>query len=180
MFVGAHFWFAPKGAAFTSPGAGNIAQEGTWPDEDEPNWDNWYLGIVEGFDLDPKYGPTEQILRPSPGAVQAIDEIVPFAIPEVSITLSQVPALAWQLALNLENIWATPSDSFTPNGGGGPGVRGILKSQKYDHENNLVLDYWSWAFMKLKGALKGAPKTMTKPEFVSTLLYSSNNAGSDV
>jgi len=178
MFIGAHFWLAPDGAAFTSPSASTVSQDGeVWPDESEANWDTWALGIVESFSLDPKHGNKEVILSPSPGAVQARDVIIPYAIPELDFVLLQTGALAFQLALNTQELFANATTQFNPNAGGGPGIRGILHAQKYDHENNLVIDWRSWAFVELKGALKGAPKQMTKPEFVATLLYSDNNTG---
>jgi hypothetical protein len=177
LFIGAHFWIAPLGAAFTSPSGGNITQNGTWPDVGEANWATWALGICESFDIDPKAATSEMILAPSPGAVQVIDEISPYATPEISFTLLQVDSLAFQLALNTQQLWATATTQFNPNGGGGPGLRGIIKAQKYDQQNNLILNYQSWAYIKLKSALKGAPKTMTKPEYTATLLYSPNNTG---
>lgn len=177
LYIGAHVWIAPDGAAFTSPSAGTISQNGAWPDVSEPNWANWAMGICESFDVDPKMAATEQILAPSPGAVQAIDEISPYAIPEASFTLLITDVLAVQLALNTQQLWGTATTQFNPNGGGAPGLKGIIKFQKYDHKNNLVLNWESWAFIKLKSPLKGAPKTMTKPEYTATLLYSANNTG---
>lgn len=179
MFVGAHFWFVPEGSAITSPSASVVSQNGVWPDANEPNWNNYYLGIIESFDIDPKYGPSEDILVPSPGAVQAEDRLIPYAIPEVKIAMLDVPALAIQLALNTQQLFPeTGVDvNFNPNGGGGPGVRGILKAQNYDQKNNLILNYQNWTFMQLDGSLKGAPKTLTKPAFVGTLLASNNNSG---
>lgn len=178
IFIGAHFWFVPDGTAYTSPGpGGNVSQGGTWPDANEPNWANWALGACESFDIDPKYGTKEEILVPSPGAVQAQDVIIPYAIPEVKFVLLQTDVLAVQLALNTQKLWATATTQFNPNGGGGPGAKGILKAQKYDHNNNLILNWSSWAFVQLSGSLKGAPKTMTRPEYVATLLYSANNTG---
>lgn len=178
IFVGAHFWFAPEGAAFTSPAADTIAQNGVWPDGDEPNWDSWYLGTVESFEVDPKPGPKEQILTPSPGVVKATAVVSPFAIPEIKVTLLQTPVLVAQLALNAANIWGTNSTLLVPNSNGnGYGVNGILKVQKYDQKNALLANYITWAFMELQGAWKGAPKTMTKPEFMATVLDSVNNDG---
>jgi hypothetical protein len=179
MFIGSHFWVAPIGAAFTSPAAGVIAQEGVWPDADEPLWDSWYLGIVGSSEVDPKYGPSEQILRPSPGTAQATKVLIPYAIPEVSITLLQNNRLVPQLALNTQQLWGTERTQFNPNGGGGPGLECILKAQKYDHENVRILNWMSWAFIQLKGTWKQDVKAMTKPEFMATLLYSSNNTGDD-
>lgn len=178
MFIGAHFWVVPEGTAFTSPSAGTVAQNDGWPDEDEPLWPDWNVGIVANFEVDPKYGPREEILAPSPGAVQADNVVIPYAIPEVKFMLREVNALAIQLALNAQQLWANGAETFNPNGGGGPGMRCILKAQKYDHNNILVLNWSSWAFVQLQGALKGDPKQMTQPEFIGTLLYSDNNDGS--
>lgn len=177
IFIGAHFWFAPLDAAFTSPAAGTVSQDGTWPDGAEPNWDDWYIGICESFEVDPKYGTAEEILVPSPGAVQARDVQIPYAIPQVKFTMLDTPVLAPQLALNTQQLFATATEQFNPNGGGGPGIRGILKAQNYDHHNTLILNYQSWAFLQLDGSFKGAPKTMTKPGFMATLLASDNNTG---
>ena len=179
LYIGAHFWIAPLGAAFTSPVAANITQNGAWPDAAEPNWAKWAMGICESFEIDPKLATSEVILAPSPGRVQAVDEIIPYSVPEISFTLLQTDALAVQLALNtqvLANniVGANPA---TPNGGGAPGIKAILKAEKYDQDNNLILNYQTWAFIKLKSALKGAPKTMTKPDFVATCLFSPNNLG---
>lgn len=181
MFIGSHFWFAPVGDAFTIPGAGVIAQTGAnnWPGTADPNWANWALGICESMQIDPKLGPREEILSPTPGAVQAMDVEIPYAIPEVSFTLLQAGNLALQLGLNTEKLFGVTSvvTDFTPNGGGGPGARGILKAQKYDHKNVLLWTFASWVMIELKSPLKGAPKSMTKPEFMATLLYSDNNEG---
>ena len=179
LYVGCHFWLAPLNAAFTSPGAGNVTQNGTWPDGAETQWAAaWTLGICETAEIDPKVGTEEIIMAPSPGAVQAQDVAVPYAIPEVKFTLLTVDVLAAQLALNTQQLFATATTQFNPNGGGGPGIRGILKCQKYDQNNNLILNWQSWAFIKLAAALKFAPKTLTKPEYVATLLSSNNNTGS--
>jgi len=175
-FIGAHFWFVPVGTAFTSPSAATVSQNGIWPDGAEPLWPNWKLGIIESFDLDPKYGPREEILEPSPGAVQATDIIIPYAIPEIKFTTLDISPLAIQLALNTPNLMSGLADA-NPNAGGGPGVRGILKAQKYNHSNVLILNYSSWCFIQMQGSLKGAPKNMTKPEYIATLLKSVNNVG---
>jgi hypothetical protein len=178
VFIGAHFWLAPVGAAYTSPApGGNISQGGTWPDVNEPNWANWALGACESFEIDPKLATGEVILAPMPGAAVAFDKVIPYAEPEVTFTLLITDVLAVQLALNTQKLFGTATTQFNPNGGGGPGQRGILKAQKYDQNNNLILNWQSWAFVELKTALKGAPKTMTKPEYVAKLLYSANNTG---
>jgi hypothetical protein len=177
LFIGAHFWLIPVGSNFTSPAGGVVSQYGTWPDQNEPTWPSYALGACESFDLDPKIATAEDILAPSPGAVQAIDKISPYALPEVSFTLLQVDSLAIQLALNTAQLFGSANTQANPNGGGAPGVRGILKAQKYDHNNNLILNWQSWAFVQLKSALKGAPKTLTKPEYTASLLYSQNNVG---
>ncbi len=179
IFIGCHLWLAPLGDAFTSPAPGVIAQLGAanWPDSDETKWADWALGIVASFDVDPKYGPREEILAPSPGAVQAMDVLIPYAIPEIKFSLLQVSSLAPQLALNTERLFATANTVATPNGGAAPGIRGILKAQKYDQNNNLIWNWQSWAFVQLDGSLKGDPKSMTKPGFMGTLLYSDNNDG---
>lgn len=177
-FIGSHIWIVPDGVAYTSPAPGTISQAGTWPDASEPNWANWAMGDVESCEIDPKLGPREEILSPSPGAVQATDVIVPYAVPQFKFTLLQIGPLAVQLALNTQALYAAVTTQFNPNGGGGPGVRGIIKAQKYDHNNNLILNWQSWAFIELSGSLKMAPKNMTKPEFIATLLYSVNNTGS--
>ena len=178
LFIGSHFWFAPIGAAFTSPGAGTVSQYGTWPNAAEVNWASWALGACESFDLDPKAATYEDILVPSPGAVQAVDSISPYVLPEISFTLLYTDVLAPQLALNTQQLWATATTQFNPNGGGAPGLLGILKAQKYDQNNNLILNWQSWVRIMLKSALKGAPKTMTKPDYMAKLLYSPNNTGS--
>lgn len=178
IFIGAHFWFAPKGSAFTSPAPGTITQDGAWPDVGEPNWPNWALGTCESFEIDAKYGPQEQILAPSPGAVKARDVVIPFAIPEVKFTTLVTDSLAVQLALNTGPLWGNPAATVAiPNAGGGPGVRGIFKAQKYDQNNNLLLNYQTWGLIQLATPLKGAPKAMTKPEFMVTILDSANNTG---
>ena len=179
IYVGSHFWFAPLNAAFTSPSAGVVTQSGTWPDVNEPNWNTaWALGICESAEIDPKPGTEEVILAPSPGAVQATDVVVPYAVPEIKFTTLTVDVLAPQLALNTQQMFATATTQFNPNGGGGPGIRGILKCQHYDQNNNLILNWQSWAFVKLSAALKFAPKSLTKPEYIATLLASVNNTGS--
>lgn len=175
LFIGAHFWLFPVGSAFTSPGAGNLTQNGTWPDVNEPTWGNYALGACESYDIDPKLATSEIILAPSPGAVQPVNEIVPYSVPELSFTLLLVDALAVQLAFNTQQLFGSNQNQVNPNGSAGPGVQGILKCQNYDQNNNLILNVQSWAFVKLKSALKGAPKTMTKPEYTATLLYSPNN-----
>lgn len=175
LFIGAHFWLVPDGAAITSPN-GVVSQNGLWPDNGQ-DWSAFALGACESFSLDPKNAASEQILVPSPGAVQAVDEISPFAIPEIQFTLLYTDVLAPQLALNTQALFTTGVTQFAPNAGGAPGVRGVLKAQKYDHKNNLILNWQSWVFVTLQSALKGAPKTMTKPEYKATLLYSPNNAG---
>ena len=177
MFIGAHFWFVPEGTEITSPSSETVEQNGVWPDADEPNWANWKLGVVGNFEIDPKYGPREEILAPTPGAVQANDVVIPYGIPECKFMLREVNSLAVQLALNTQQLWANGAEAFNPNGGGGPGVRGILKAQKYDHKNVLVLSWMSWVFLQLSGSLKGDPKAITQPEFIATLLYSDNNTG---
>jgi hypothetical protein len=179
IFIGAHFWLAPNGAAFTSPGAGTISQNGaTWPDAGEPNWTNWALGVCESFDIDPKYASGEDILTPSPGTLTPTDHIIPFSQPEIAFTLAFADALAVQLALNTLAIFPTGPTVATPFGGGAPGVRGILKAQKYDQNNNLILNLTVWAFVMLKTALKGSGKAMTKPEYTAKILGAANNIGS--
>ncbi len=178
LYIGAHFWFVPDATAITSPSAANVSQNGIWPDESEPNWGNWALGHCESFDIDPKAATAEDILVPSPGAVQAIDSISPYAIPEVSFTLLFTDVLAVQLALNTQKLFDAPGTTqFNPNGGGAPGMKGVLKAQKYDQDNNLILNWQSWVKIMLKSPLKGAPKTMTKPDYLAKLLYSPNNTG---
>ncbi len=178
IYIGAHFWFVPDGTAYTSPGPGGVvAQNGTWPDEAEPLWPDWKLGICESFEIDPKYGSREEILEPSPGAVQATNVVIPYTIPEVKLTMLTVPSLAVQLALNTESIWGTANTALVPNAGGGPGVRGILRCQAYDQDDNLLKAWTSWAFMQLSGTFKGAPKNMTRADFMATLLKSVNNDG---
>src|SRR6185312_11980706 len=108
-----------------------------------------------------KPGPKEQILTPSPGVVKATAVISPFAIPEIKFTLLTTPVLAPQLALNVENIWGTNSTLLVPNSNGnGYGINGILKMQKYDQKNQLLINGITWGFMELNGGFKGAPKTM--------------------
>ena len=104
---------------------------------------------------------------------------MPRDIPEMKFTCLQVGDLAYQLALNTQALF--PDDAtlqqFNPNGGGGPGVRGIMKVQQYDQNNNLIMNFQTWVFLQLSGGLKGGPKTMTKAEFMGTMLYSANNTG---
>ena len=178
IFIGAHFWLAPLGVSISSPSAVNISQNGVWPDADEPKWaTDFALGICESFEYDPKLATAEDILAPSPGRVQAIDKISPYALPEVAFTLTTVDVLAVELALNTARLFATANTSAIPNAGK-PGLRGILKAQKYDQNDNLILNWQSWVFITLKSGLKGAPKTLTKPEYAASLLYSPNNIGS--
>jgi len=177
IYVGSHIWLAQIGAAFLSPAAGVVSQMGQWPDPADPGWPNWAMGVVESLDVDPKMASSEIILAPTPGAVQALDEISPYAVPEISFTCLYTDALAEQLAYNTQPLANGMNEQFAPNGGGGPGVLGIIKCQKYDQNNNLLINWQSWAFIKLKSALKHAPKTMTKPEYTATLLYSPNNYG---
>lgn len=177
IFIGSHVWFVTLNAAYTSPNAGNVTQNGAWPDQNDPNWINWALGTIESAEIDPKPATGEEILAPTPGAVQAIDNIVPYALPEFAFTTLLTDALAIQLAYNTQQLTNAMSTTFAPNGGGGYGARGILKVQKYDHNNNLIMNWQSWVFLGLKSGLKAAPKTMTKPEYMAKLLYSPNNVG---
>jgi hypothetical protein len=177
IFIGAHVWFAVLGDAFTSPAPGTVSQNGAWPDVSEPKWStDWAIGTVESFDIDPKYGPKEEILEPSPGQVQATDVIIPFAIPELKLITTKSDVLAVQLALNSTRLINGTAASFATNGSNGAGVRGIFKMQSYDHQNNLILNVTTWAVAYLSGQFKGAPKNMTKPEYLFTFLYSANNA----
>ena len=179
LFIGAHFWLMPVGSNFTSPGAGGVvSQYGTWPDQNEPTWPTYALGNCESFDLDPKIATAEDILAPMPGAVQRVDVISPYALPEIQFTLNTVDSLGIQLALNTAQIFGSANTAANPNGGAAPGVKGILKIQNYDQNNNLILNIQSWVYVTLKSALKGAPKTLTKPEYMAALIYSPNNLGS--
>lgn len=178
LYIGSHIWFAPLGATYTLLAPGAISQDGTWPDVTDPKWaSTWALGICESLEIDPKPGPSEVILNPNPGQVTAEDVANSYAIPEVKFATLNVDVLAPQLALNAQQLFATATTQFNPNGSSSPGIRGILKVQQYAQDNTLILNFQSWAFLTISGSYKGAPKNLTKPEYVATLLRSVNNSG---
>lgn len=184
IYVGAHLWIVPAGATFThkdiagvdTVGSYVVSQNGDWPGAGQ-DWSAWALAAVKMASIDPKYGPQTDILEPSPGQLQATDSVIPYALPEMDFTLQKVPTLAPQLALNTQQLWATATTQFNPNGANGPGLRAIIKCQKYSQDNVKIIDWMSWSFIQLKGALKFDPKVLTEPEFTAKLLYSVNNTG---
>jgi hypothetical protein len=93
----------------------------------------------------------------------------------IQFTLKEVPKEAIEMALNTAAI-TDATTSINPTAGQA-GIRGYLKAQKYDQNDNLILNYQVWCFLTLKTALKLDGKSMTKPEFEAALLYSVNNPG---
>lgn len=175
LFIGSHLWFVRSGTAFTSPVPGAV-DVNNCPDVADPLWPNWNLGNIESVTLDPKFATAEEILAPSPGRLVKVKTIVPYQTPLLSFTLKEVPKEAIEQALGAGQIDDTTAD-FNPTAGT-PGMEGYLKVQNYDQDNNLILNFQVWCFLKLKTALKGDPKAMTKPEFDAEFLYSPNNIGS--
>jgi hypothetical protein len=174
IFIGAHLWWARKGLAFTSPAAGTIDVNNI-PDEADPLWDSFSLGVIESFQIDPKFASAESIMAPMPGRLVKTKVIVPYQEPMIAFTLKEIPKEAIEMALGTQALTDT-STTFNPTAGT-PGMEGYLRAQKYDQENNLILNYQVWAFLRLKAPLKGDPKAMTKPEFEAEVLYSVNNQG---
>ncbi len=174
LFIGAHLWFIRSGVAITSPSAGNVSVD-LAPDESEPLWDDYHLGVIESFQIDPKYGSAEDILAPMPGRLVKVKTIIPIATPIVHFTLKEVPKEAIEMALNAGPI-TDATTQFNPTAGH-PGMEGYLRMQDYDQDDNLILNTQNWVFLKLKSPLKGDPKSMTKPEFEADILYSVNNTG---
>ena len=180
LFIGAHIWLVPDGAAITSPEAANVSQTGAiWPDADEPLWPNWKLGEVESYDIEPNYGGDEQVLSPPTAGVgiQVKDVISPYAAPVIKFVVQEVDVLAIQLALNTQKLHATAVEQFNPNVGGEPGQKGILKFQNYDHKGNLILNVQTWALVRLSSPFKGALKTASKPEYEAFILSGAGNTG---
>jgi hypothetical protein len=175
MFVGSHLWFIRQGTAFTSPGVGTV-DNANIPDNNEPLWDNYYLGIVESMSIDPKFAGAEEILAPNPGHLVKLDTVIPYQTPIFGFTLKNLVKEAIEMAFNAADI-IDATVSFNPTAGTS-GIRGYVKCQNYDHADHLLLDWQAWVFLKLKSPLKFDGKTMTKPEFEAELLYSVNNVGS--
>lgn len=174
LFIGSHIWFIRSGTAFTSPAPGTVSNTSI-PDTNEPLWPNYSMGVIESMQHDPKFATAEEILAPMPGHLVLTDKIIPYQTPLINFTLKEVPKEAIEMMLNCAQI-TDATTSVNPTAGT-PGMRGYLKAQKYDQNDNLILNYQVWCFLTLKSPIKSDGKTMTKPELEAALLYSVNNLG---
>lgn len=145
------------------------------PDGADPLWSSWSLGVVENWQMDPKFANAEEILAPNPGHLVKVKTIVPYQTPMFNFALKQTPKQAIEMIMNSAQI-TDASTSFVPTAGT-PGMEGYIQCQNYDNSDNLILNVIFWCFLKLKSPLKADPKAMTKPEFEAEMLYSVNNSG---
>jgi hypothetical protein len=94
------------------------------------------LGVIESFQIDPKFASAEAIMAPMPGRLVKTKVIVPYQEPMIAFTLKEIPKEAIEMALGTQALTDT-STTFNPTAGT-PGMEGYLRAQKYDQENNLI------------------------------------------
>lgn len=169
--LGAHNYFFPEGAAFTSPGAGT-AGIADLPDADEPTWGARFIGDTEAFE-DTKDVEEVEVRKPNPGALVTKDILTLFQKLEFKMTTNSLKRIAFEMFYG-SAIELTPGvGTFVPLAAVPP--KGWLKIQRYTNENELVFAADLWVRAKISGGLKGGNGELIKPEFTFRLLDSELN-----
>ena len=169
--LGAHHWFMPEGAAFTSPAGGTVAVD-DWPDADEPTLSDYFIGDAESFE-DTKNVETVEVKKANPGVLVRKDIITFFQSLDFKITTNSMRRRAFQLFYGSDIELTTLVGAFAPLAAAPPS--GLLKIQRYTHENELVFAADLWVRAELTGGMKGGQQEIIKPEFSFKLLDSDNN-----
>jgi hypothetical protein len=169
--LGSHLWFFKEGAAFTSPGAGVVAVA-DWPDAAEATWSEKFIGDTEGFE-DTKNIEEVEVRKPSPGALVRKDIITMFQSLEFKATTNSLRRIAFEIMYGSAVALTEEEGTFVPLAATPP--KGLLKIQRYTHENELVFAADLWVRAKLTGGMRGGNSEIIKPEFTFLLLDSTLN-----
>lgn len=129
--VGAHAFFIPEGAAFTSPEAGTVGREEK-PDNEEVTWFN--LGVGD-WAFAPQ-NTIEDFIAPAPGMRQLHDRIATKVGLKLKGTWKELSNLVYQLLLATATLPNSPTagGQYNPMEGD-PVVRGWLNIQQYNQKN---------------------------------------------
>jgi len=169
--LGSHAWFIPEGRAFTSPAPGNVAVD-AWPDADEATWANYNIGDVASCE-DTKNVETVEPRKPSPGALVRKDIITLFQSLDFKLVTNSLRRAAFELFYGSAVQLTEEEGTFVPLAA--TPVKGLLKIQRYTHENELVFAADLWVRAEITGGMKGGNGEITKPEFSFKLLDSDLN-----
>jgi hypothetical protein len=169
--LGSHAWFIPEGRAFTSPDAGTVAVD-DWPDAAEATWSDYGIGDIEGWE-DTKNVETVEPRKPRPGALVRKDIITLFQSLDFKMTTNSLRRLAFELFYGSAVPLTDEEGTFVPLAA--TPSKGLLKIQRYTHENELVFAADLWVRAEITGGMKGGNGEITKPEFSFKLLDSDLN-----
>jgi len=171
--LGSHGWFVPENTAFTSPGPGGVVAVNLWPDKDDPIWDSKFIGDTEDFD-DKKNVEEVEVKKPAPGVLVTKDILTLFQSLEFMMTTNSLRRLAIQIMYGSAIELTDAVGEFVPLSA--PPPSGLLKLQRYTHENELVFAADLWVRAKVEDAMKGGNNAVVKPKFTFRLLDSPLNS----
>ncbi|NJL18815.1 MAG: hypothetical protein HC901_00360 [Bdellovibrionaceae bacterium] len=169
--LGSHNWFFPKGAAFTSPGAGTVAVD-AWPDSAEPTFDDRFVGDCEDWSAK-KNVDSEEIFRPNPGVLVRKDIITFFQSLDFEITVNSLSRIALQVMFGSAVELEEEVGEFVPLAA--EPVEGLWIAQKYTQQNEKVFVANFWARVDVTDIASGNKK-LVKPKFMVKMLDSELNS----
>jgi len=149
--IGSQLFFAREGTVIAGEGGGTVSQTylPTATDGAAPgaNWPS--MGRVKDFTANHKEDTLDLVL-PSPGRYQRVDEIVQSTMLDLSFSIPDMSPLFWETMLLGK---ADPDSGIYSIGSSNGRVRGWLKVMQYDQadeEQNLFNVYVSATFKPVK------------------------------
>ena len=166
--IGTHAYFQLEGAAFTSPVAGVVGRESK-PDASDTGWID--LGVIE--DAEDNLTDTEiEVYKASPGRLRLYDVINVKDKLTIKVTCKELSPLAVQTLYRCQPLTPT-STQFNPLGG--KSVKGWLKIQRYDQndQQRMIMDVY--VRLKVSSAVKFGGDALAETEFEALVLQSTQN-----
>jgi len=135
---------------------------------------NWpQLGIIEAAELKSKIEEAD-VMGPNPGAYVRMDRLVKSSILDIDFTLSQMNELVWEGVLQASGGPLTSTSDFMPLGFSGQ-IRGWLKIQQYDGNNNLRNAFDAYGSMTITAPKMGMDQV--KPVIKFNPFFNALNTG---
>ncbi len=171
-----HVYFFRDGDAYTIPAAG-IAARTAKPDASDPNWID--LGLNESLEIEPK-DSEQEVWGADDGDGQIVlqDVIETKRDRTFTMTCEQLPAIVFQKLFNAAaaSITNNANAGQQYNPGAGSRIRGWMKLEQYDQDDNLVNCADIFVHFKVNGNVKFAD-TFVKAALAMRMLASYLNIG---
>jgi len=167
--IGSHAFFIREGAAFTSPSAGTVSKTSK-PDENETTWID--LGTIESASIEHS-SDEKEVWKPSPGQLRLDDVLENKRALSFDVTVNEVSPFAFQLLFGTDDL-TSASTQYNPLEG--TTVKGWMKMQQYDHEDNIWNTVDVYVHLKINGAVEFGEDVVKFP-IRARVLHSTLNTG---